>query len=135
MTAVNMNLNRIRMNRLRTFWLILILAFTLTSCDNWVFVSYVVKNKSENDVRLFVPNYCPDGYPCSTPKDSILNIKPNEVVMITGARSLYPSAKGFYRNYPGVCGLKRINNDTIIDLGCSRKEWKFRKGSSMLILK
>ncbi len=66
---------------------------------------------------------------------SILKIKPNEVVMITGARSLYPSAKGFYRNYPGVCGLKRINNDTIIDLGCSRKEWKFRKGNSMLILK
>jgi hypothetical protein len=67
--------------------------------------------------------------------DSTWIIKSNETIMVSGVRVLYPSRRSFYRNNPGVCGIKRVNSDTIVDLGCSKKEWKYRKGQSMLILK
>lgn len=122
-------------NRLRSYWVIIILAFTLTSCDTWIFMGYVVKNKSENEVKLLVPYYGVDSLRNEYKKDSILIIKSNETIMLSGVRILYPSRRSFYRNHPGICGIKRLNNDTIIDLGCSKKEWKYRKGQSMLILK
>lgn len=96
---------------------------------------YEVHNTSKSDVTIFVPNYISDRQTNPSHRDTILTLKPNEVAMVSGVRVMYPSSKGFYRNYPGVCGIKRILKDTSIPVGCTRKEWKYKKGNSILILK
>jgi hypothetical protein len=103
-------------------------------------MQYSVKNKSENDIKLLVPyyhaNYMEDSSRIvSQMIDSIWVIQTKETVMLDAVRVLYPSHRSFYRSNPGVCGIRRIEDDTIVDLGCSKKEWKYRKGKSMLILK
>ncbi len=117
------------------FWLLTLTAFLLSSCDTWIFMRYEVHNKSKSDVTIFVPNYISDRQTNPSHRDTILTLKPNEVAMVGGVRAIYPSGRGFYRNYPGVCGIKRILKDTSIPVGCTRKEWKYKKGNSILILK
>jgi hypothetical protein len=127
--------NKTTRNGLRSLWLLIILVFTLTSCDNWIYLGYAVKNKSGKEVKLIVPTYCNGGWSSANRRDSIWIIQPEEEVMLHGIRILYPSRKGFYRNDPGVCGIRKVDKDTLMDLGCTKKEWKYRKGQSILILK
>ena len=133
-------INRTIFNRRQSYWLIAILLFTLSSCDTWIFMQYSVKNKSDNEVKLLVPFNRVidrgDSLPAVYQKvDSTLIIKSDETILLSGVRILYPSRRSFYKNNPGLCGIKRVQNDTIVDLGCSKKEWKYRKGQSMLILR
>lgn len=126
-------------NRLRKYWIFLFSSFMLMSCDAALKMTYVVKNKSNNDLKLFVPNYPVDSVPnlYGHRRDTILILKPNECIIVgIDSKIDFPwGRKNIYRNNPGICGLKRFHNDTIVDLNCSKKEWKYRKGQSILILK
>lgn len=117
------------------FWILILTAFLLSSCDTWIFMRYEVHNKSKNDITIFVPNYISDRQTNPAHKDTTITLKSNEVAMVGGMRVMYPFSRGFYRNYPGVCGIKRILKDTTIPVGCTRKEWKYKKGKSILTLK
>ena len=117
------------------FWLLTLTAFLLSSCDTWIFMRYEVHNKSKSDITIFVPNYISDRQTKPSHIDTTFTLKSNEVVMVVGTRAIYPSSRSFYRNYPGVCGIKRMLKDSIIPVGCTKKEWKYKKGKSILILK
>jgi hypothetical protein len=117
------------------FWILTLTAFLLSGCDTWIFMRYEVHNKSKNDITIFVPNYISDRQTKPSHIDTILTLKSNEVVMVGGTRAIYPSSRSFYRNYPGVCGIKQILKDTTIPVGCTKKEWKYKKGKSILTLK
>lgn len=125
--------------RFRTCWILLISIFLLTSCDAFLQMTYVVKNKSENELKLFVPNYPVDSLPSvyGDRKDTTLRLNPNgEIIVGISSKIDFPwGRKNIYRNAPGISGIKKLNNDTIINLSCSKKEWKYRKGQSILILK
>lgn len=118
---------------LRSTAMILILSAMLISCDRWIVMGYAVKNNTGHEVTLFVPNY--SDYSSGRQKDTTLTIQASETLIMSGIRIMHPSKRGFYRNNPGVCGIKRLENDTSIELGCSKKEWKYRKGRSLMILK
>lgn len=107
----------------------------LTSCDAWVQMGYVVKNKSANEVKIFVPIYTIDKF--NSIKDTTLTINPNEErrVFVDDKLDFPWGRKNIYRKNPGVCGIKRLDSDTTISLGCSKKEWKYKRGVSVLILK
>lgn len=126
------------MFRLKEFWILLILPLTLVSCDAMLQMTYVVKNKSVNEVKIFVPNFLVDSLPHTfgQRKDTTLTLKPDEEIIVgIDSKIDFPwGRKNIYRNKPGICGIKRISNDTIITLDCSEKEWKYRKGQSWLKL-
>ncbi len=126
------------MFKMKNFWILLILAFTLVSCDAMLHMTYAVKNKSLNEVKLFVPNFPVDSLPhmFGQRKDTIFTLKPNEEIIVGIESKIdFPwGRKNIYRNRPGICGIKRISKDTITTLGCSEKEWKYKKGQSWLKL-
>lgn len=72
------------MFKMKNFWILLILAFTLVSCDAMLHMTYAVKNKSLNEVKLFVPNFPVDSLPhmFGQRKDTIFTLKPNEEIIV-----------------------------------------------------
>jgi len=127
------------MNKLKRLWILLISSLILTSCDAYLQMSYIIKNTSSNDIKLFVPNYPVDSLPRAFghQKDTTLILKPNEAIIVGfGIDIDFPWAtKNIYRDKPGICGIKMHIKDSIIVLGCTEKEWKYRKGRSRLELK
>lgn len=123
------------MNR---FFLLMTISL-LTSCDAFLEMVYVVENKSSDKVELFIPNHPIDGRFPSVyeSKDTILILKSKEKIIV-GARNKigFPwGCKNIYKNSPGICGLKKIDSDTLMEIGCSNKEWKYKKGCSTLKIK
>ena len=108
--------------------------FLLMSCDAYVSLPYVAKNKSSRPVKVFVPYYQAGGS-FSKGVDTALIIPPHSTVFLgsTMPRVTGPigALKRVYRGAPGLCGLKMIQADTV-EIGCSRKEWKLRRGVSVL---
>ena len=127
-------------NRTKACWWIVLCAVTLTSCDTWIVMLYSVENTSEDEAKILVPYYR-SRYSVDSLRvvdetiDSTLIIKPDETVLLSGVRLLYPSRRGYYRGQPGVRGVRRAYGDTLIEIKKKKKEWKFRKGGSVLILK
>ena len=119
--------------------LLVILAITLFSCDAMLHMTYTVENKTKNEITVFIPNFPTDSTLSfySKRKDTILILKPNgKVVVGIGSKIDFPwGTKNIYKTQPGVCGIKRINNDTIIELGCSNSEWKYKRRNSNLKIK
>lgn len=126
------------MKKLKLVWLI-IPALVFIGCDAMLQMTYIIHNKSDHDVTLFIPNYPIDTFPrvYGETKDTIINLKPNEKKIIGIDNKIdFPWArKNIYKNNPGICGLKKINTDSIIDLGCSKSEWKYKKGYALLKIK
>lgn len=124
------------MNHLIKYLLFLISIWILSSCDALLQMSYAVKNTSSNEVKLFVPNYPTDSILSiyGQRKDTTLILKPNEEIIVgVGSKIDFPwGRKNIYKNTPGICGLKRIHSDSIIEMRCSSAEWKYRRGRSIL---
>ena len=123
---------------LKLILLIFTIAF-LTSCDAMLHMTYTVQNKTESEIKLFVPNFPTDSVLSiyGGKQDTTLIIKPNqEIVVGIGSKIEFPwGTKNIYKNQPGICGIKRISNDTIIELGCTKKEWKYKKRNSKMKIK
>lgn len=114
-------------------------SIALSSCDAVVHLFYSIENNTSESVRVFVPNYSSDHfslYKNSAPKDTILTLVPGEKFIVDGASKIdFPwGAKNIYRDHPGKCGLKIVEQDTLIELGCSEAEWKYRRRTSNLEL-
>lgn len=124
--------------RLKSYLLILIPLVALTSCDANLFMKYVVINKSPENIQLFIPGFPTDSIPrfFGKRKDTTLTLKPNEELIVGLDQKVdFPWAtKNIYRKKPGICGIKKIGSDTIMTLNCSKKEWKYRKRRSVLVL-
>lgn len=108
----------------------------LTSCDAMLHMTYTVQNKTESDINLFIPNFPTDSVLSiySGKRDTVLVIKPNqEVIVGIGSKIDFPCrARNIYKNQPGICGIKRINNGEIIELGCTKKDWKYKRRNSKM---
>jgi hypothetical protein len=119
---------------------ILVLIILLSSCDSYVSLSYVVKNKTSKPVKVFVPNYSgSDGF-FRHQKDTILEIPPHDYERVGGTLPrisglIRPAQKRMYKEQPGMCGLKLVKPDTMIELACTKKKWKFRQGCATLIIR
>ena len=102
-------------------------------------MTYTVENKTKSDVTLFVPNFPTDSIArlFGHIQDTTIVIKPDEEVVV-GLRSKidFPwGTRNIYKNQPGICGIKRFYNDTVVDLGCSKREWKYKRRKSKLKLR
>lgn len=115
------------------------LLILLSSCDAWLNMTYTVENKTKTDVNVFIPNFPTEGSFCglySNITDTILTLKPKQVVTVGCISDLdFPFAtRNMYRSNPGKCGIKIVESDTMKNLGCSKKEWKyFRRNSNLKI--
>jgi hypothetical protein len=130
------------MKHLSQIFVLLALAFFVSSCDAMLLMSYSIENKSKSDVRLFVPNAIGSskGYfdPLSEAKDTVMLLKNDEAIVISYALKIdFPWArKNIYKNQPGICGIKKKTSvDSLFEYGCSKKEWKYKHGNSVLIIK
>jgi hypothetical protein len=110
-------------------------AFLLSSCDAFVSLPYYVENKSDQPVRIFVPHYQANGA-FGRGVDTTLQIGPHSRAFIgsTMPRVTGPvgAMRRIYRESPGVCGVRLVKPDTSIALACTVKEWKLRRGTSVL---
>jgi hypothetical protein len=120
----------------------LALAFLLTSCDALLLMSYSIENKSKKDVRLFVPNaiVSSEGYfdRLSEVKDTVVLLKKGETFVIGYEMKIdFPwGTKNIYKNKPGICGLKNLTSaDSYCEYGCTKKEWKYKRRNSTLIIR
>ena len=121
------------MSRLKLLLALSIL--TLFGCDSMLSMKYTVENTSLHDAKLFVPNFPIDtsnlGESCEI-RDTTLILKPNTKIIVGVENKLdFPWAtKNIYKKWPGKCGIRKIEIDTIINLGCSELEWEYENGSS-----
>ena len=110
-----------------------------TSCDAMLTMIYSVKNKTKNEIQLIVPNLPINNNNLyfGEKKDSFLILLPNqEIIVGSNFKIDFPWArKNIYRKHPGICGIQRIDQQNIVKLGCSKKEWKYWKGVSTLRIK
>ncbi len=127
-----------RQRTARLLFFVLLPTFILVGCDAMLLMTYTVENRSKNEVKLFVPNF-PDSSLSLFGKftDTTLTLQPNDKIVVGFDSKIdFPWAtKNIYRNKPGKCGIKKIETDTMIPLGCSKSEWKFKRGSSNLKIK
>lgn len=132
-------MKKLFVNRILLSWYLIVAILFLTGCDAMVHMVYVVKNQSKNEMTLFVPNYPVDNLLTvyGKRKDTTLILKPKESIVVgINSKIDFPwGRKNIYRFDPGMCGLKKINHDISLDLGCSKKEWKYRNGMSIMFLK
>ena len=110
-----------------------------TSCDALLTMSYSVKNKTKKEITVFVPNF-PVAYNSisfNQQKDTFITLLPNqELIVGRNSKIDFPWArKNIYRKHPGICGIQRIDQQNIVKLGCTKKEWKYWKGVSTLRIK
>jgi hypothetical protein len=122
-----------------TLVIISALLVILTSCDAMLTMSYSVENKSKTDVKLFIPNFPVEGVIdiFNNYKDTILTLHPNQRIYVSSSSKIdFPWAtKNIYKNHPGVCGLKIIENNSAKSIGCTNKEWKYKRRASNLKIK
>ena len=115
-----------------------ILTLSLSSCDAYISLSYVVKNKTSEPVKVFVPNYSRDHSPFGSRRDTVLVIAPHNYERVGGTMPDidFPWAtRRIYRESPALCGLKLIKADTTIEIPCTKKKWKYRHGASGFTIK
>ena len=119
-----------------------VIAFFVSSCDALLHMSYSIENKSKNDVRLFVPNAIGSrkGYfdPRGEAKDTIVLLKKGEAIVIGYDMKIdFPwGTKNIYKNQPGICGIKNLTSaNTQFEYACTKKEWKYKRRNSALIIK
>ena len=120
--------------------LILPLVIVLTSCDAVVHISYSVENNTNKNIEIFVPDYTVDpmiSREYSAKIDTVMTVEPNQTKVVGyGSKIDFPWArKRIYTYKPGICGIKRIDLDTMITFGCTKKEWNYQKGQSVLRVK
>lgn len=111
----------------------------LTSCDAMLHMTYTVQNKTESDIKVFVPSFPTDSFLSiyGGKRDTTLIIKPKEEIVVGIESKIdFPwGTKNIYKNQPGICGIKRIGNDTVIELGCTEEEWKYKRRNSKMKVK
>lgn len=112
----------------------------LTGCDAVNRLFYVVENKTDSTVQLHVPDfpYEPEKGSFSSVTDTIIELLPNQKVWVGASLTDidFPWAtKNIYKNYPGICGLERIQNDTLVPLDCTKSAWKYTRKTSVLKIK
>jgi hypothetical protein len=117
--------------------LFLCVGLCLSSCDSFVSLAYTVENKTSKPLKVFVPNYQANGYGYSKGADTIIEIGPHtsRIVSATFPRTsglIGPALRRIYKEYPGHCGLKLIRPDTTVEIACTKKQWKLRRGVSVL---
>lgn len=115
---------------------LLFIGLLFTGCDAFVSLRYVVDNKTSKSLKVFVPNYPGNESPFSRQVDTILEIKPHcvEYVGATMPRVTGPmrARKRIYKKHPGLCGLRLITPDSTVSAGCTKKEWRYKRGVSVL---
>ncbi len=120
------------------FILFLFSVLLLSSCDAFVRLPYYIENKTSGPLKVFVPHYQADGA-FGRSVDTTLEIGPHSGAFIgsTMPRVTGPlgATRRIYRESPGFCGLKLVKQDTTIALACTKKEWKLRRGISVLKIK
>lgn len=118
--------------------LFLFSALLLSSCDAFVSLPYYIENKTSRSIKVFVPHYQADGA-FGRGVDTTLEIGPHNGAFIgsTLPRVTGPvgAMRRIYRGAPGYCGLKLVKPDTTLAVSCTEKEWKFRRGISVLKIK
>ena len=111
----------------------------LSSCDALLIMSYSVKNRSKKEIMVFVPNFPVDGIygHFKERKDTFITLLPNQEIIVGLNTNIdFPWAtKNIYRSQPGICGIKVMKSELIERIGCTKKEWKYRKGVSTLKIK
>lgn len=117
--------------------LFLCVGLFLSSCDSFVSLAYTVENKTSQPIKVFVPNYQANGYGLSKGADTIIELGPHasQIIGATFPRTsglIGPALRRIYKEYPGLCGLKLIRPDTTLAVDCTKKEWKLRRGVSVL---
>lgn len=134
--------NSTLMKHLYPFFFLIALAFFISSCDALLLMSYSIENKSKNDVRLFIPNaiVSNEGYfdRHNEAKDTVVLLKKGETFVIGYDMKIdFPwGTKNIYKNKPGICGIKNVTSaDSHFEYGCTKKEWKYKRRNSVLIIK
>ncbi len=117
-----------------------LVSVTLFACDAVNHLHYSVQNRTYKNIRIHVPNYPidPNQGEFSAKVDTIIEIKPNESLWVgTSLMDInFPWAtKNIYKESPGICGLELIENDTLVELDCTKSSWKYKKRWSTLKIK
>lgn len=115
---------------------VLFLLSFLTSCDAMNQLNYFVKNKSDQEIVIVVPNYSLDRRIAfqSSLTDTTLTIPAGEKIWVGNSRKDidFPWAtKNIYKEHPGKCGIQ-FENDT---LPCDKGNWKYRRKTSIFVVK
>jgi hypothetical protein len=125
--------------KIYSYLLVSLILVLSTSCDAMLTMSYAVKNKSKNNIGLYIPNYPSEGNfdKFSKRRDTLIWLLPNEEIIVgRNSKIDFPWAtKNIYRNQPGICGIEVIKPELIEIIGYTKKEWKYRNGVSILRIK
>lgn len=129
-----------RKMKIKYYILVALTAITLISCDAVNHLRYSVQNKTDENIRIYIPNYPldPNQGEFRAKVDTIIEIKPNESLWV-GTSPMYIdfswTTKNIYKQTPGICGLELVEKDTIIRLDCTNSSWKYKKKWSTLKIK
>ncbi len=109
----------------------------LSSCDAVNRLQYSLQNKTEETIRVRIPNFPiePEKGEFSTRLDTIIEIAPGQSLWIGSSPTdiNFPWAtKNIYKEAPGICGLELIAQGSLIKLDCSKASWKYKKRWSTL---
>lgn len=113
---------------------------TAVGCDAVNQVFYTVENRTDKSVYIRVPNFPTDpgnGFYSET-KDSTIEIGAHEekVVGVSPMDISFPwGSRRIYKETPGICGIQRVENDSVITLDCTRKSWHYRSGCATYKIK
>lgn len=116
------------------------MVMTLIACDAVNHIQYIVKNQTDQTIRLHIPHFPvdPNQGMLSQQVDTIIEVKPNEFLWVgTSPMDIdFPwAAKKIYKKSPGVCGIELIEKDTLINLDCTDSSWKYKRNCSTLKIK
>lgn len=106
----------------------------ILSCDAYLRMDYVVKNQTNQNIKILVPR----SFENNVQKDTLILLKNNENALIGRKTEIgfpYTTKTRIYNQSPGYCGIKLIAEKDTIKIGCSKKEWQYNKRKSIFLIK
>lgn len=121
--------------------LLFMLTLVLASCDAVNHVNYTLKNESDEDLTLRFAKkdlswIDSTAYSRSYGDTAEMVLPKDTIVVVHSERDIdFPwRSRSIYKRKPGVCGIWLRTKAGQRQLGCSKKEWTYRKRRSVLVL-
>lgn len=109
------------------------MTIVLSSCDAYISLHYVVRNKSSDEAALHLQNYDPYNPFSFESIDTTIFLAPGESLVVGHTIDInFPWAtKNIYKQHPGICGIQVQEKDSVQLLPCDAKSWHYKKRNSI----
>ncbi|WP_028980394.1 hypothetical protein [Sporocytophaga myxococcoides] len=116
------------------FFLLLLFAPTMYSCDAMLSLKYIVCNQSGHSFKLKIHNYKTGRFDFI--KDTTIVLGSGDEMMVTSKEKIgFPwETKKIFNENPGVDNFELICNDSVIPIDKGPSKWKYKRGRSFFYI-